>query len=96
MKLCLFARGSPTRGAGAKRLRGWTKEGLSTVAKRYFLFLFVEKCVILVLRPRPPIIRWEEVNNMQDLHSLVLSVAADVISYCICNVLDRWLKGRKH
>ena len=65
-------------------------------AKRYFLFLFVEKYVILVLRPRPPITRWEEVNNMQDLHSLVLSVAADVISYCICNVLDRWLKGRKH
>ena len=24
-KLCLFARGSPTRGAGAKRLRGWMK-----------------------------------------------------------------------
>ena len=31
-KLHLFARGSPTRGAGAKRLRGWTKESL-TVSK---------------------------------------------------------------
>lgn len=46
-----------------------------------------------LVRPLPD---GREVNNMQDLHSLVLSVAADVISYCICNVLDRWLKGRKH
>ena len=28
-KLSLFARGSPTRGAGAKRLRGWMKESLT-------------------------------------------------------------------
>lgn len=33
---------------------------------------------------------------MQEIFSLVLSVAANVISHYICKWLDGWLKGRKH
>lgn len=77
----VLAKSSPFWGAGAKR---------------HFLFFSSKNMLYLfcgLVRPLPD---GREVNNMQDLHSLVLSVAADVISYCICNVLDRWLKGRKH
>ena len=34
LKPCLFARGSPTRGAGAKRLRGCTKDSLPVSRSR--------------------------------------------------------------
>ena len=55
VKPCLFARGSPTRGAGAKRLRGCTKDSLpvsrSRAGKARLCSLFL--CPSLEYRRKP-------------------------------------------
>ena len=64
-------------------------------AMRLFLFLFVEKCVILVLRPCPPTSIGGEVSFMVHFLAILESVVADVISHYICKWLDRFDKDRK-
>ena len=64
-------------------------------AMRPFLFLFVEKCVILVLRPCPPTSIGGEVSFMVHFLAILESVVADVISHYICKWLDRFDKDRK-
>ena len=60
-----------------------------------FVFLFVEKCVILVLRPYPPTSIGGEVSFMVHFLAILESVVADVISHYICKWLDRFDKDRK-
>ena len=60
-----------------------------------FVFLFVEKCVILVLRPCPPTSIGGEVSFMVHFLAILESVVADVISHYICKWLDRFDKDRK-
>ena len=60
-----------------------------------FVFLFVEKCVILVLRPCPPTSIGGEVRFMVHFLAILESVVADVISHYICKWLDRFDKDRK-
>lgn len=60
-----------------------------------FVFLFVEKYVILVLRPDPPTSIGGEVSFMVHFLAILESVVADVISHYICKWLDRFDKDRK-
>ena len=60
-----------------------------------FLFLFVEKCVILVLRPCPPTLFGREVKAVIHILTILESVIANVISHYICKWLDRLDKDRK-
>ena len=64
-------------------------------AMRPFLFLFVEKCVILVLRPCPPTLFGREVKAVIHILTILESVIANVISHYICKWLDRLDKDRK-
>ena len=81
------------------RLRGCTKESLSSVGKSgswHLLYLFGELYVIMVLRPCPPIYSGGEVRKMESILSFILSVGANVAAYYICKWLDGWFMGRKH
>ena len=60
-----------------------------------FVFLFVEKCVILVLRPCPPTLFGREVKAVIHILTILESVIANVISHYICKWLDRLDKDRK-
>ena len=60
-----------------------------------FLFLFVEKCVILVLRPDPPTSIGREVKAVIHILTILESVIANVISHYICKWLDRLDTDRK-
>lgn len=60
-----------------------------------FVFLFVEKYAILVLRPCPPTSIGGEVSFMVHFLAILESVVADVISHYICKWLDRFDKDRK-
>ena len=80
------------------RLRGCTKESLSSVGKSgswHLLYLFGELYVIMVLRPCPPIYSGGEVRQMPSITTFMLSVAANVASYYICKWLDRCEENRK-
>ena len=81
------------------RLRGCTKESLSSVGKSgswHLLYLFGETCGIMGLRPCPPIYSGGEVRKMESILSFILSVGANVAAYYICKWLDGWFMGRKH
>ena len=81
------------------RLRGCTKESLSSVGKSgswHLLYLFGETCGIMGLRPCPPIYSGGEVRKMESILSFILSVGANVAAYYICKWLDGWFTGRKH
>ena len=60
-----------------------------------FVFLFVEKCAILVLRPDPPTLFGREVKAVIHILTILESVIANVISHYICKWLDRLDKDRK-
>lgn len=62
---------------------------------RPFLFLFVEKCVIISLRPDPPTSIGREVKAVIHILTILESVIANVISHYICKWLDRLDKDRK-
>ena len=64
-------------------------------AMRPFLFLFVEKCAIISLRPCPPTLFEREVTAVIHILTILESVIANVISHYICNWLDRLDKDRK-
>ena len=93
-------RWEPQPGLGERsRLRGCTKESLSSVGKSgswHLLYLFGETCGIMGLRPCPPIYSGGEVRKMESILSFILSVGANVAAYYICKWLDGWFMGRKH
>ena len=60
-----------------------------------FVFLFVEKYAILVLRPCPPTLFGREVKAVIHILTILESVIANVISHYICKWLDRLDKDRK-
>ena len=64
-------------------------------AMRPFLFLFVEKCAIISLRPCPPTSFGREVKAVIHILTILESVIANVISHYICKWLDRLDKDRK-
>ena len=83
---------SVTFGATSPRGRGFRPRAGGMWS---FVFLFVEKCVILVLRPCPPTSIGGEVSFMVHFLAILESVVADVISHYICKWLDRFDKDRK-
>ena len=60
-----------------------------------FVFLFVEKCAIISLRPCPPTLFGREVKAVIHILTILESVIANVISHYICKWLDRLDKDRK-
>ena len=64
-------------------------------AMRPFLFLFVEKCAIISLRPCPPTLFGREVKAVIHILTILESVIANVISHYICKWLDRHDDDRK-
>ena len=72
--------------------RGKSRAGLRL---HLFLYLFIEKCVIIDLRPCPPILLGREVDSMVHLLAILESVVANVMSHYICTWLDRFDKDRK-
>ena len=79
----------PSRKAFRAFLRG--KVGV----RGSFVFLFVEKYVILVLRPGPPTLFGREVKAVIHILTILESVIANVISHYICKWLDRLDTDRK-
>ena len=59
------------------------------------VFLFVEKCAIISLRPCPPTLFGREVKAVIHILTILESVIANVISHYICKWLDRLDKDRK-
>ena len=60
-----------------------------------FVFLLVEKCAIISLRPCPPTLFGREVKAVIHILTILESVIANVISHYICKWLDRLDKDRK-